>query len=129
MKREEGKNEKGFSLVEVLISLGIIMLVSTGIFHSILTNLKHTRDTFYRTQAVQAAQEYLDTLRMQDPVSIPSSGTNSTTIAIDGRQYQVEASFCENPSYCGLNTRHIELEVSYRGQKHFYVETVYTKLK
>jgi prepilin-type N-terminal cleavage/methylation domain-containing protein len=123
------KTQKGFSLIEVLVSLVIIMTVSTGVFHSLLSNLKHTRDTFYRTQAMHAAHEYLDIVRMQDPLSIQSSGSATSTIEVGNRTFQIVATFCGNADYCGLNTRHIAVEVLYKGESRFSVETVYTKLR
>jgi prepilin-type N-terminal cleavage/methylation domain-containing protein len=121
--------QKGFSLIEVLVSLVIIMTVSTGVFHSLLSNLKHTRDTFYRTQAMHAAHEHLDILRMQDPVTIPGSGSTTSTIEIGNRTFNIVATFCKNANFCSLNTKHIALEVFYRGESRFSVETVYTKLR
>lgn len=121
--------EKGFSLIEVLISLGILMLVSTGIFHSLLSNIKLTRNTFYRSQAVQVAQEYLDSLRVENPANLPSSGKTETTINVGERVFNLEVSYCSKENLCGLNTRQIEIDVFYKGVKHFYAETVYTKLK
>lgn len=121
--------QKGFSLVEVLVSLSIIMLISTGIFHSLMMNIKHTRNSFYRSQAVQVAQEYLDRLRHQDPTSIPSSGNATDSITIGEREFEIDVSYCLKNQFCGLNTRHVSLEIFHNGVKYFDVETVYTKLK
>jgi prepilin-type N-terminal cleavage/methylation domain-containing protein len=121
--------EKGFSLMEVLVTLVIITLVSSGIFQSLLLNIRQTRDTFYRSQAVLAAQEYLDQLRMLDPHTIPQSGQVNTSVDIADREFDIEVTHCATQEFCTPNTRHIELDVFYRGKKRFHVETVYTKLK
>ena len=56
--------------------------------------------------------------------------TNPCEVERHGRKYEVKVAFCpENTSYCNDNQRHVRVEVKYRGDTVYEVETVFTKLR
>ncbi len=120
----------GFSLIEVLISLGIFGIVASSVALGFINFLRFNTDAEVRTGAVTVAQQTIEAYRYSDPTSLPSSGTTSTSTTMDGRSYDIDTTFCSNPTFCATaNNRHISVEVSYRGVLQYSVETVYTQLQ
>ena len=122
--------QRGFTLIEVLVSLGIFSIITAGVTSAFSSHLKYNSVAGYRTGAINAAQQRLDDLRKDDPVAMPTSGVTTATTTIGGRAFAVVTRFCTNATYCAsANQRHIKVEVSYRGTILYAVETVYTKLR
>lgn len=123
------KREQGFSMIEVVMSIGLLSIVLAGMTNVYIDQLKHNTRTELRTGAINAAEQRMDDLREQNPSLLPSSGYATTTVDAGKRSYSVVTRYCSTPSYCTTNTRHIRLEVSYNGQLLYEVETVFTKLR
>ncbi|NLF25020.1 MAG: type II secretion system protein [Deltaproteobacteria bacterium] len=121
----------GFTLVEVLVALGVLALVTSAVAPSFLRFMHYNTRTEIKTEAIQAAQRVLDELRLSDPRTLPTSGsTPSETVMVGGRSYDVTVSYCENATYCpSENTRHLTVDVVYKGEQVYEVETVYTRLR
>lgn len=122
--------QRGFTMIEVLISLGIFSIITAGVTSVFINHLKYNTVAGQRTGAIDAAQQQLDNLRKDDPVAMPTTGSSTSTITIGGRAFSVVTRYCTNTTFCAsLNQRHIKVEVSYRGTLLYTVETVYTKLR
>jgi len=120
----------GFSLIEVLIALGIFGIVASSVALGFINFLRFNTNAEVRTGAVTVAQQTIEAYRYADPTSLPSSGTTSTALTMDGRSYDIDTTFCANPAFCATaNNRHISVEVRYRGELQYSVETVYTQLQ
>ena len=120
-------SEAGFTLLEVIVSLGIlgtfVAISSTALVQHIRENFKNHK----RYEGIQAAQTVLDKVRFEDISSLTGSRTESVTIG--GRTYAVEVLYCQLSQYCiSAEIRHITVRVTYRSDKIYETDTVYTKL-
>lgn len=124
-------SEKGFTLLEVFVALGVFLSVAGAMAPSFVFHLKQNTQNTWRTGAIAAAQGVLDDLRIQDPSTFPTSGSDPVQeVQIGTRAFQVTTSYCTVSAYCpSTETRHIEVEVEYRGKTLYTVETVFTKLR
>ena len=122
---------KGFTLLEVLFSLAIFTIVIAGIPNFFNTQAQLNERSEIRTEAIAAAKIQLDALRLEDPASLPSSGSDDPIeIEIDNKTFDVITHYCENASFCDTNrNRHIRIEVEYKDEVRYEVETVFTQLR
>lgn len=125
------QNEEGFTLIEVIVSLGLFSIITAGVLPGFLYFTKYNTDSEIKQGAVEAAQKTLDGIRLLDPSTLPTTGSVTTTSVSGGeRSYSVTVSYCQNATYCtSANMRHISVSVSYKGTTKYSVETVYTKLR
>lgn len=126
------RSERGFNLVEVLASLGLMAVMSWSLLGGFVGQAKVNTFSEVRSQAAVAAQEVLDGYRQQDPALLPTSGTVVVNNTIDGRTYEVTTSFCLNATYCPASStriRHLEATVRFGGLVVYQTETVYVQLR
>ena len=120
----------GFTLLEVMVAMLLFLVVSATMASTFVSHLKHNTDTEVRSGAVALAQRRMDELRLQDPPTMPTSGTTAVTQSAGGRDYSVSTTYCENASLCATaNNRHLTVRVSYENSVVFQTETVYTRLR
>jgi prepilin-type N-terminal cleavage/methylation domain-containing protein len=122
-------SERGFSLIEGLIALAILGIVLTALASAFITCLDANTRLEQRTAAVAVAQRTIETLRRQEPATLPEDGTTVAVVALDGRDYEVLTHFCRDADFCSDDTRHLEVEVSFGGRTIYAVETVFTALR
>lgn len=128
MKRTD---ERGFTLLEVMVSLFIFSVVLGGMAPAFVSHMKQNTDSEIRTAAIAASQQVLDGIRLQDITALPTSGAAAPqTITIDGKPFSVVVRYCVDTAYCSVtSTRHLTIETSYRGERKFETETVFTQLR
>jgi len=124
-------NQRGFTLLEVLTALVIFGVVSSGMAAAFVTHLSFNYESKLRSNAIAAAQQVMDELRLEDPATLPTSGYGTTqTVTVDGFAFDVTPEYCSNASYCiSMQSRHIRIEVDYEGELLYGLETVYTQLR
>lgn len=124
-------DNRGFTLAEVMVSFAIFAMLVTGIIPAFSSLVQRNSAMEVRSGAMNAAQIVLDRLRLQDPGSLPSSGTSAAeTVSVDGRDFSVTTSYCVNSAFCAsANNRHLTVRVRYKGEQLFDVETVFTRLR
>lgn len=123
-------NERGFTLLEALISMAIIGMVLASLIpvFSIYVNTNTRMEQ--RTGAAAAAQRIMENLRRQDPATLPDSGSSPmAVIEVGDRDYEVVTHYCREATYCAGDSRHVVVEVSYGGRTIYTVESVYTSLR
>ena len=127
----KNRNEKGFSLMEVVFSLGLLGIVTAGIAPSFIHHVKLITKNETRTRALSAAQTVLDEIRVSNPQDLPTSGSSTPqTVVVGKNNFSVVTNYCIASEYCtSINTRHLHLVVSHQGESIYELETVYTKLK
>jgi prepilin-type N-terminal cleavage/methylation domain-containing protein len=124
------KSQRAFTLLEVIVSLGIFSIVTVGIYPAVINHLQTNHLSAERTSAIHAAQQVLDNLRLVNPGTLPPSGSTQSEQTIGDKTFQVTTTYCEKSAYCvSPNTRHLKVEVFYEGEFRFETETVYTQLK
>lgn len=122
---------RGFSLLELLVSLLIFEVVLAGSMSEVMQYIKTSRDNQLRTEAAGAAQFVLDELRSADPSSLPVGGSGvSQTVSVGEHTFEVAPRYCVNEALCSSpSIRQIRITVS-RGNKVWYqVDTVYAQLR
>lgn len=121
----------GFSLLEVLASISILTIVVSAVGPSFIKRAKLDTQAEIKTAAIQAAQSTLDMLRLLDPVTFPSSGSDAPeSIVVGDRTFSVVTSYCENTIFCASSrSRHLTIRVHFAGEQIYEIETVFTKLK
>ena len=122
---------KGFTLIEVLVSLCIFSIASIAVGKSFINHLTITHTAELRGDAFVAAQQVLDGLRVQDPSTFPTTGsTGPQTVGIGGKNYSVMVYYCRVATYSSsANVRFLTVEVSYRGVVQYSVDTIYSQLR
>ncbi|MCB0332101.1 MAG: type II secretion system protein [Bdellovibrionales bacterium] len=125
------KDEKGFSLFEVLVATALLGLASAGVLPSFLHHFKTISENEFRTEAIAAAQVVLDQLRTVSPASLPMSGTTSPeSVNIGSHTFSVTQTYCSDASYCdATSSRFVHVSVSRQNKELYSVETIYTKLR
>lgn len=122
--------EKGFTLIEVIIAMTILGVGLAAMAPLFLAHLQINNRSELRNGAVLVAQQTLDTLRLQNPITMPTSGsTTPQSVTMGGRTYKVITTYCVFTNYCNSGSRHIRVEVQFRGKTLYTVDTVYTQLR
>jgi type II secretory pathway pseudopilin PulG len=123
-------NQKGFTVLEALLAMFLLGVVLTGLVPGFLTFLDTNTMSEENSDAVAAAQLVLERLRLQDPGALPSSGSTGPEIVnVGGREFEVLNHYCTVADFCGTDSRHIRVEVTYGGETLFEIESVYTRLQ
>ena len=127
MSKSVLSNNKGFSLIEVLISISIMSISSSVMLTSFMSQVQTVNDSVVKSASIYAAQRVLDEIRTESIDALPSTGSDdAVSVAVDGKSYSVVVTYCIDSSYCSTNARHITVDVSYNGTSVYDVETVYT---
>jgi prepilin-type N-terminal cleavage/methylation domain-containing protein len=122
---------RGSTLVESLVALAILGIVAAGVLPAFTSQLDANRRNEVRSEAILAAQQSMEALRILDPQSeIPSGGSSAPRLVrVDDREFEVVTHYCEREDLCDTNARHIRIEVWFDERVVYDVETVYTQLK
>lgn len=116
-------------MIEVLVALTMFGLVAV-IPLSFLNQTRFNRASAERSGAIAAAQQKLEWIRLQDPATLPASGSTSEDLDIAGKDYYVITRYCSDATYCtSTNNRQVEIEVAFLDRTLYKVETVYTQLR
>jgi prepilin-type N-terminal cleavage/methylation domain-containing protein len=127
------KKQRGFSMIEVLVSFGIFGIAALGVAKSFGTNLTQNSLSEKRTGAVEAVQQILEQIRVQNVSTLPSGGTETiTNVTLGPRVYEVRTKYCAAPNdvYCiSSNVRFIEAKAILNGRTMYETSTVYAELR
>ncbi|MCI5066488.1 hypothetical protein MRY87_12260 [bacterium] len=116
--------------MEIIFALGLFSLAVSALFPAFLDHVRFNTFSEIRSNAYSAAQVVLDDIRLEDPSSLPATGSDADrTVAVGEREFVVAVSYCEDGTYCGATTRFITTRVSYRGEEIYEVSTLYTQLR
>ncbi len=123
-------NSAGFSLIEGLVSISIFSIFSVFISQAFIVHLGTNTRSENSSLAIFAAQKVLDDLRQQDPATMPTTGTATQTVTIDGKPFSVVTAYCSPNTYCtSTNIKAIKITVNYRNKKFYEVDTVFSQLR
>jgi prepilin-type N-terminal cleavage/methylation domain-containing protein len=121
---------RGFTLAEALVAIALLAVTATAITTSLLVQTAANSRSENRLAAAKAAEQILETLRMNDPESMPSSGiVGPQLVTVNRRPFEAFISYCANPSLCSARARHISVELRLHGTRIYDVETVFTQLR
>ena len=123
-------NQCGFSILEVLFSIGLFSIVASGMTASFVGLQRRNYENEVRTAAIGAAQKVLDEARVLDPATLPTSGSASTTVTYGSKSFDVTTTYCAIPAECSsANVRQLRVAVSYRGTQRYKVDTIFCQLR
>lgn len=127
----KNSDQNGFSLVEVLVALGILGIVMAGVAPSFIFHMKTISRNELRSAGIAAAQQVLDEIRTLDPATLPTSGSDTPeTVVVNNKSFSVTTSYCQEPTFClTTRTRHLNILVTYQDEEIYEIETVYTQLR
>ena len=122
------KQQKGFTLLEVLAAFSIFIVAIAVISNSLLTNLQNNKGMEMRYEAIQAAQRVLDSLRFQDITTL-GPGSTTQTVLVGSHNYTVNVAYCQLSQYCiASNTKHIAVTVTFNNALLYETDTVFAQL-
>ena len=123
-------NSRGFTLLEAVISLAILVVVMAALIPTFQNFLHANTVSERRSNALAAAQVMIEALRHKDPGSLPQTGSSDIeAVAIGEHEYELVAHFCQSSEYCDADSRHIVVEVSFAGKTVYTIESVFTRLR
>jgi prepilin-type N-terminal cleavage/methylation domain-containing protein len=124
------KQQSGFTLLEVLVALGLFALIAGGLDPAIRSNAKRNDRMERATSAIHAAQNILDDYRSKRIRDLPTSGERpAVVVSIDQRDYHVSVFICEDNALCDAETRRLRVVVTNRGEELYETETLFTELR
>lgn len=125
------RNQKGFTLIETIVALGVFGIASAAIANGFVTQMRTNNQNTQRGESIAAAQFILDQQRVIDPTSMPTTGTSApTNVVVGSHTYSVTITYCAVPAYCvSPNVRHLRVNVSYQTVLRYSVDTVYAQLR
>lgn len=128
---QENPFEGGFSLLELVASIGILAIVMSSLLQVMLGHIRHNYENEVRSEAMLLAQKTLDEIRFQDPGLLPDSGSlDPIEHTVGHRSYNVTTFFCLEDSFCNAPTiRHITVHVEHNGRLAYQTETVYARMR
>lgn len=130
--RQRAGRTRGFSLLEVLTSLTIFAIAGTAFASSMMMNQGYNRLSKERTAAQFAVDQVIDDLRVQDPTTLPTHGSDPVRHVTVGTQtFDVYVTYCSLGSYCSSSStvRTIHCEAMLKGVSRYVVDTVFAQLK
>ena len=123
--------QKGFTVVEVLVSMAIFGIVMAAMPAVFIAHAKINERMEIKTGALAAGQLVMDAYRAVDLTTLPTTGEGSEqNVTVNDRSFTVTPIFCEKSSYClSAKSRHIKLLIAYEEEEVAKLETVYTSLR
>lgn len=123
-------NERGMTVVEALVAIAILGVAMAAVMPAFVIQVHVNTDNELRSGAVAAAQQVMESLRLDDPASMPESGfTGPLTINAGSRQYEAFVRYCRRSDYCNAGSRNLVVEVYFDDRLVYSVETVFTQLR
>ncbi len=103
-----GKGERGFTLIEVVIALLVLMVVSLGVASLFVYAIANNGTAGDRAMAVAVGQQMAEQLRSINYLDlekyVPATGTTPKSVTSAGRDYQVAVSYAYTPSTATAST-------------------------
>lgn len=87
--RHRGLDERGFTVVELMIALAVFAIVIGAVATSLSSALNTTRNNRHRSTAAQLASQEMDVVRSSDFAMLPL-GLLQSTANVDGIDYTVQ---------------------------------------
>ncbi len=123
------RKDRGFSLIEVIVAMGLTVLVTSAATSGLLAQMRLNTLAQERSRAASVATQVFEEYRIQDPASLPTSGTATQTVTIDGQAYGVRVDFCLRSNMCSSSLRHLTVTVQKNGVTYYEIETAFAGLR
>lgn len=116
----------GFTLVEALVALAVLVIVLSAIIPLFLSNTRMNTQTERRSRGASAVENVLDGLRAQTINT--RSGTQDIPTVVGGQTYTVRVTFCRLPALCTENSRMVTATAMLAGVSYYQAETVFSEV-
>lgn len=117
------KNNKGFTLIEFLVAIVIIMVGLLALLQSVNIAISHNLTTLFRNQAVMLADERM-TLEKTKPFDCISTTTISSSMLLNVNNAFKNYSVVKIGSSMTTNTKSIEIDVVWKHKGTRYIHTI-----
>ncbi len=87
--REYNKNNRGFTLIEMIIAIVVLTAAVSGILFAIMQNISKSADPMIRQQAIIIAQAYLEEIMLK-PYDDPDGGETGSCEEGAGNRIQFD---------------------------------------
>ena len=119
----------GFTLMETVVSLAITGIALAMVTPAFIFQAKSNLLSEQKSQALEATQRAIDALRFISPSTLPSVGTSTQDLEVDGRTFRVTTRYCAVSSLCSPVTRHLRFTTTFMNKQLYETETVFTQLR
>lgn len=119
--------QKGFTLVEALISLAILGIVLAGLVPAFTHYARLNTDSELRSSAVAVAQQVMEELRQLELSRWPDS-EETWSLDMGDRNFEVLIEHDDWDDDGESSAKEVYLQVSHNDRMLYEVETVYTQL-
>lgn len=109
-------SKKGFTLVEVLVAMGIFSLMLLGLAAGATSVMKANQTALTNTLAANLAQDKLEELKALPPASITTAGSPENNLAVAGAAVRFNRSWTVNsglPNCLAAGLKCIEVTVAW----------------
>lgn len=120
-------NERGVSLIETLVALGLFALAAATMGGFLTTQIRAASNNHLHTRALALAAEQLEATRA---LRFNDMAASTRTVDVGSVQYTVATTIQENTPAHGL--KQIAVDVSWnapQGPQHVAVHTIYTEVR
>lgn len=122
------KGSQGFSIIEILIALAILVMVMLALFEAATLYTKQNMSNILRDEAVRVTQDTLYNLRTQDYSAVTSSGTISASNDCTAPAVTVTKMLRSQQNHWAFDVCWVVLEDGTHTRKSVTVVTTYTFL-
>lgn len=118
----------GFTLVEALVALGILMIVLATVVPLFVSNTRLNTRTEERAQATSAIETVLDDLRASPVNSLPRNGTQDVVTNVGGKNLTVRVTYCLITTQCSDAARMLTAQYLSGTRVVLSAETIFTEV-
>lgn len=126
--------EQAFTLIEVLVALGILGIVMGTVMSALLANTSLNAQVSRKAEAVRISEEIMEGYRQQTDYKTLQATDLESSVTRQGQQYKVVTDFCptdlsteiKKALPCTQSSVYIRVEVSNGGKLLQRAETYYT---
>lgn len=116
----------GFTLIEALVALGVLVIILSAIIPLFLSNTRMNTMSERRSRGASAVENVLDDLRAQTINT--KSGTQDISTVVGGQTYTVRVTYCRLPALCTDNSRMVTATAMLAGVSYYQAETVFSEV-
>ena len=118
-------SQAGFTLVEALCALSLLGIAMAAVLPSFLQYADSNDLSEERSYALTAAQQAMETLRSQQPASLPTGGSPTIDfVTVGDREFEIVTTFCSDNTFCAADRRHVRVEVNFGGTPLYSVTSI-----
>ena len=127
MCRRPRLNQRGISLIETLVALGLFAMTAATMGKFLVSQIRQASNSHLQTKALTMAADQLETTRAQ---RFNDMASGSKTQMVGGVQFTIQTTVTDDTPANGLKT--IAVNVSWKdqlGPKNVTVNTIYTEVR